>query len=336
MVVDRLKVGDAAKVRFIRKDGRLWLASIPHDAAKPVILEHPEFVQYLTFDLRDGHPQGVSLFNSMPFVAEILLRIQQSIKNAVVRIGDPTFVLLIEGGRGTNYTDLKDSADKLLTQLEDVNKDRKRGQVRDIGGAVPSESKVSVKVLGEGAQLMDMEIPSRIIIEQIIARTELPPFSFGLYNWNSNFKMSEDQKDLLISSIEERRDSADSIIEKVTNTFLMFEGYTGVKWYHEWNPVGLFDETEMARARHLNASALEKELKSLEWLLDHELMEEQEAVEYVAGLGFVSKVNKDASIKRVARNFVNRKKRHLAKQSIDFLLGEKVSVSYSDTDKRGV
>ena len=59
---------------------------------------------------------------------------------------------------------------------------------------------VDIKVVGADNQVLDSEVPVRQILEQLIARTGIPPFLLGLF-WSSTERMSAQQADLLTSEI---------------------------------------------------------------------------------------------------------------------------------------
>lgn len=57
---------------------------------------------------------------------------------------------------------------------------------------------VDIKVIGADNQILDSEVPVRQILEQLIARTGIPPFLLGL-NWSTTERMSAQQADLMTS-----------------------------------------------------------------------------------------------------------------------------------------
>ena len=59
---------------------------------------------------------------------------------------------------------------------------------------------VEIKVIGADGQILDSEVPVRQILEQLVAKTGLPPFLLGL-SWSSTERMSKQQADLLTSEL---------------------------------------------------------------------------------------------------------------------------------------
>jgi len=288
--VHRLKIAKANHFRFVKDGNGLALGYISQQNFTPVKIQKQEFIHYLAFDLRDGEPQGYSLFYSLPFVSQIFIRIEKAIENQIWRVGDPSFLIVVEGGAQASDRLVASLASKIQDQVTNVMQDRRQGKTRDIHAGAPFETKVHVKVLGGDSEIMNLEIPIHTILEQIISRTGFPPFMFGLYKWTSTERMSTHQNDMIVSNIESYRAMLDPVITKVIDTALILNGYVGAKWKHEWNPVNLMDEVEQAKARHLNAAALEKELKALEFLLMYGLIDDEEVQEYLATIGFGQKM----------------------------------------------
>jgi hypothetical protein len=133
-------------------------------------------------------------------------------------------------------------------------------------------------ILGENVTLPSLEFEMRTCLEQAITRTSFPPFVFGLYKWTSNEKMSKEQNDMIVSEIWSMRTQIEPIMQNIFDTFLITEGKGGEKWKMIWEDVNLMDEAEKARARMLNAAALEKELKALEFLLNQGLMDDPDEI----------------------------------------------------------
>ncbi len=73
----------------------------------------------------------------------------------------------------------------------------KGSYVRDFVAA----GNVDIKVIGADNQVLDSEVPVRQILEQLIARTGIPPFMLGL-NWSSTERMSSQQADMLTTEMD--------------------------------------------------------------------------------------------------------------------------------------
>ncbi len=279
--VDRLKIARANSFRFVERDGTLKLGQLTDSELNILPFDDPEFIYYLCFDQRDGHPQGYSLFYSLPFVVKIFLRIQQAIENQVWRVGDPTFLVKVSGGRGSDFNRVKQAAEGLQSDITRVFQDRKQGHVRDVAAAVPEGAGIDVQVLGGQEPVLNLQVPVHVMQEEIITKTGLPPFMFGLYKWTTTERMSNNQNDMIVANINAYRTKVEPILRRVINTFLVLQGEAGAQWDLEWREVNLMDKTEQARARLLNAQALDKELGAFERMYDMGMIDDEEFVHLV-------------------------------------------------------
>ena len=110
-------------------------------------------------------------------------------------------------------------------------------------------------------QILDSDVPVRQMLEQIVAKTGLPPFMLGL-SWSSTERMSTQQADVLTSEIDAYRRILTPVIERICRTYLLFEG-TPSQVTAEWDDVTLQDNVELARAE-LYAAQAEKIRKEIE------------------------------------------------------------------------
>ena len=120
---------------------------------------------------------------------------------------------------------------------------------------------VSIKAIGADNQILDCEVPSRLMLEQIVAKTGLPPFMLG-FSWASTERMSKQQADLLTSELEAYRRALTPVLLKICNTYLALSGISD-KAKIIWDEISLQDEVEQSRARLYRAQSakIEQELK---------------------------------------------------------------------------
>ena len=118
----------------------------------------------------------------------------------------------------------------------------KSGSVRDFVAV----GDVDIKVIGADNQILDSEVPVRQILEQLIARTGIPPFLLGL-NWSTTERMSAQQADLMTSELNAIRRTVTPVIEKICRMWLNMHGYATTLTV-EWETINLQDEVEEAKA----------------------------------------------------------------------------------------
>ena len=100
--------------------------------------------------------------------------------------------------------------------------------------------------IGGDAPIPDSEVPVRQILEQIVAKTGIPPFMLGL-NWSSTERMSAQQADLLTTEITAIRRSLTPVVERICRLWLRMHGYA-CGFEVVWDDINLQDQVEEARA----------------------------------------------------------------------------------------
>ena len=93
----------------------------------------------------------------------------------------------------------------------------------------------------------------RQILEQLIARTGIPPFMLGL-TWSSTERMSAQQSDLLTSEITAIRRTLSPVVERICEIWLRVNGFADSVTV-VWDDITLQDLVEEARADLLRAQA---------------------------------------------------------------------------------
>ena len=108
---------------------------------------------------------------------------------------------------------------------------------------------------GQLARIFDTEI-----LEQLIAKTGLPPFLLGL-SWATTERMSAQQADLLTSELWAIRRCVEPVIRKICRTWLVLEGFDPAVEIR-WDEISLQDMAETARAELYRAQAEKLKVES--------------------------------------------------------------------------
>ena len=125
----------------------------------------------------------------------------------------------------------------------------RNGTVRDFVAV----GDVEIKVIGGEAPILDSQVPVRQILEQLVAKTGLPPFLLGL-NWSTTERMSGQQADILTSELWALRRTVEPAVRKICRTYLALEGLDDRVSIH-WDDISLQDITEEAKAELYKAQA---------------------------------------------------------------------------------
>ena len=105
---------------------------------------------------------------------------------------------------------------------------------------------VDIKVIGGDAPVLDSSVPVRQILEQIIAKTGIPPFMLGL-SWSATERMSTQQADLLTTEITALRRALAPAVDRICSLWLRMHGFA-CPFQVLWDDINLQDQVEEARA----------------------------------------------------------------------------------------
>ena len=209
---------------------------------------YPELLFYSVLNPAPGALTGNSLLKGLPFVSSVLLQILDTLGQNWERLGNVRFAVTYHPGSDPNEQARAGERTKLLAR-EWENAMRQGAGLRDFVAA----GDVRIAVIGADAPMPDCQVPVRQLLEQIVAKTGLPPFLLGL-TWSSTERMSSVQADLLTSELESYRRVLTPVILRAAQTILRVWGEDprcGV----EWDDITLADEVELARAGLLRAQA---------------------------------------------------------------------------------
>ena len=201
-------------------------------------LPRQELLLFTPYQPEVGAPYGVSMLRSMPFLTDILLKIFQATGNNWERMGNVRFAVVCKDGGGN----AQERCQVMAKQWSEAMQSSRRGSVRDFVAA----GDVEVKVIGADNQVLDSNVPVRQILEQLVAKTGIPPFLLGL-SWSSTERMSAQQADMMTTEITAIRRSLEPVVERICETWLRLKGY-GTQVTVEWEDINLQDIVEEARA----------------------------------------------------------------------------------------
>lgn len=210
-------------------------------------IRYPELTVMSVLNPDAGSITGNSLLKGLPFVAGTLMKIFRTIGTNWERLGNIRFAV--------TYKPQNDSLDRAYA------KERATQVAKEWSSAMSSSTvrdfvavgDVQIKVIGSEAQLPDSEVPVKQLLEQIVAKTGLPPFLLGL-SWSSTERMSSQQADALTSELEAYRRILTPAITKVCDTVLRLYGLPGSVDVF-WDDIMLQDMVEAARAELYSAQA---------------------------------------------------------------------------------
>lgn len=242
--------GDVTRLDILEGDGPLDVVLWGPDRnghMRPLPWQH--LLLFTTLNPEPAHPYGVSLFRGMPFLADILMKIYAAIGSNWERAGNVRYSVICKGGEDMDAAAVQDRGAQIAREWSKAMEDGKNGTVRDFVAV----GDVQIKVIGGEAPILDSQIPVRQILEQLVAKTGLPPFLLGL-SWSTTERMSTQQADILTSELWALRRSVEPVLRRVCKMYLALEGLDDHVSI-EWNDISLQDITEEAKAELYKAQA---------------------------------------------------------------------------------
>ncbi len=255
LVVDRGHLravcwGDVTQLQVVEGDNPLDMELWGPDAKGHIgPLPYQHLLLFATLNPEAAHPYGVSLFRGMPFLADILMKIYNTIGVNWERAGNVRYSVICKPSENMDATAVQERGRQVAQEWSRAMEDAKNGTVRDFVAV----GDVQIQVIGSEARILDSQIPVRQILEQLVAKTGLPPFLLGL-NWSTTERMSTQQADILTSELWALRRTVEPVIQKICKTYLALEGLDD-RVEILWDDVSLQDITEEAKASLYMAQA---------------------------------------------------------------------------------
>lgn len=231
-----------------RKSNSIDLEFYNNATGAPIPVANPEKILFSVINPEAGKILGTSLLRGLPFVSDIMLKIFNSIGTNWERVGNLRYAVTYKPQNdGTDKAFAKERANQMAEAWKEAMSSK--DTVKDFVAV----GDVKVNVIGADNQILDSEIPVRQMLEQIIAKTGLMPYMFGL-SWSTTERMSQQQADVLTTELDSYRRAITPVLIKIAKTYLMANGiYKNVEV--DWDNITLQDETELAHARLYNAEA---------------------------------------------------------------------------------
>ena len=212
----------------------------PDETGRMEPLPFQNLLLFTPFHPEAEHPYGVSLMRSLPFLTDILMKIYHTVGVNWERCGNVRFAVTCrDGGNGQ----AAERSRMLASEWSQAMQETKQGSVRDFVAV----GDVDIRVIGGDAPILDSEVPVRQILEQVVAKTGIPPFMLGL-SWSSTERMSVQQADLLTTEITAIRRALTPTVERICRLWLRMQGFT-CGYEVVWDDINLQDEVEEAKAQ---------------------------------------------------------------------------------------
>ena len=181
----------------------------------------------------------MSLLRSMPFLAGVLLKIYQTLGANWERAGNVRFAVWSTNPTGeADPRQVKERSQLLAQRWSEAMGSTRAGSVRDFVAV----GDVEIRVIGAECDIPDCQAPVRLLLEQLISQTGIPPFLLGL-NWSSTERMSSQQADIMTSELTALRRTLTPVVERICALWLRLHGKDSDVQV-EWEEINLQDQVE--------------------------------------------------------------------------------------------
>ena len=210
----------------------------PDERGRLEPLPYQDLLLFTPLNPEADSPCGVSLLRGLPFLTDILMKIYHTVGVNWERCGNVRFAVTCRDGGGQAAERSRTLAGEWSRAMQDT----RDGSVRDFVAV----GDVDIRAIGADAPILDSQVPVRQILEQVVAKTGIPPFMLGL-SWSSTERMSSQQADLLTTEITAIRRTLTPVVERICRLWLRMHGYS-CGFEVQWEDINLQDEVEDARA----------------------------------------------------------------------------------------
>lgn len=215
---------------------------------RAVPLPYQELLLFTPFNPEADSPYGVSMLRSMPFLTELLMKIYACMGSNFERSGNVRYAVVYKP-RDDAPERGAERVRQIAQQWSRAMESTRSGEVRDF----VAMGDVDIKAIGADGQIPDSEAPVRQILEQLIAKTGIPPFMLGL-SWSSTERMSSQQADMMTSELDALRRTLTPVLERICRLWMSLNGFAD-EFEIVWDEINLQDAVEQAQAKLYDAQA---------------------------------------------------------------------------------
>lgn len=203
------------------------------------------------------NPYGTSFLRSTLFAAKNLLTIHNSVRLNWERYGDPAYFIKYKGSKGDMGEATMAARLSAITKSFNLVMDaKKKGTSADFVQAIGKDSDLTIEIIGAEGKVMQMEIPARAMLEQIISSTSIPPNLLGL-QWSSTERNAQFQVEVALNEGFIRSSLKNALVERLIMALLRLRGrsWRPGDWRVVFDQPNLHDLVAQAQANFLNAQA---------------------------------------------------------------------------------
>lgn len=217
----------------------------------------PSSLIYASFRPEADNPYGTSIFRSMPFVARILLTMDNALLQTWERFGNPSFSVMYK----TNNRALSGDENRLearrATIAEMFNNAmtaKRQGNSVDFVNAIGKDDELQIDIIGAVSETLTIEQPGRHVQEQMVSKFPVPSWMLG-FHWSTAERLAQRQGEMALQESRTRFAKRKPALKRLVETMFRARGITWNQgdWDLEQDLPSLQDLVAQAQARFLDA-----------------------------------------------------------------------------------
>lgn len=119
------------------------------------IFPRQNLILFAAWNPDEENPYGASVFRSMPFLVDVLLKIYSTIGTNWERAGNVRYSVVYKPGDASGQIDAQERSEQIAEQWSQAMQESRHGVVRDFVAV----GDVQIKVIGADGQILDSEVP---------------------------------------------------------------------------------------------------------------------------------------------------------------------------------
>lgn len=189
-------------------------------------LVDPRRLVYCVYNPENASPYGAGVIRGLEFVSRVLLTMHNALGQSWSRFGDPSFHVNYKTNNKKLEGDaLESRRSKIAKDFANTLNAKRQGNSADFVTAVAGADDIVVNVIGSNNQELQIEMPSRHIIENIISKTHLPAWLLG-FHFSTAERLAQKQCDLLLQDARTRFIQRKPGLVRVVEAMLRARGRT--------------------------------------------------------------------------------------------------------------
>jgi hypothetical protein len=187
----------------------------------------PSRLLYVLHEPEADNPYGTSMLRSIEFVSQILLTIQNAAGQTWTRYGDPplSVVYKTSSKQASNEGELARRKTEIAKNLARTMDAKRKGNSVDFINAVGKDDDIKIDIIGAGGTALEIEMPARHMLEQILAKFRIPSWMLG-FQWNTSDRASDGQVEMALGAAKVRWEARRPYLNHLIATLLRLRGRT--------------------------------------------------------------------------------------------------------------